>query len=1419
MELYEPAWLKYMQSQNKKRQEDRGIKAPKPSIVTGKAEVFRPTTPEEQRLAGLPDLAQAQKEYEASQLVAGALGQQTEGKPSKGLLSKALDVITFVPAVATAAVKEFVVDPMYQVAYAIQDATRTPEERAAAQEREKVSLDEFKKNVKERNFAQEMYKELAYEKDAPIWEKFLKEAAGFGIDIASTGGFGTGIRAAGLLGRKVATKTVANSAEDVFRRNATRFADETDQQFNRRAVDFGAKAGVAAIKGRSRGVRKVFEEEFKDKDLAKQLFDELPKDAQGGLQLVFRGRTVANLNAGGYLVDDIAKTLRLDDLAKNLNVPSLTQSTEKLVNAYQNTKNVLRADLLTTPGVAAIVGRVNKVLNNISGEQSRAWQSFVKTAVSDAKERDVIQAFKSFQAVPDITSFRNLRGKIVEDTNDFFKDFERFKKAAPDDYARAVEYMRNPAKAVLADANDPDNDLALAFYKRYRNDYDRYHKLLVANGFDVGYLDEYLPLMFVQAKDQAELGRILGVGPKNIPGAGYRPEKARTKFMKDQIDPVTKKVVRDADGNPVQVPMTPSEIKNMFIRQGRKDLADMIEDDPLVMLARYSTNVSRLLATRVTINNLLDRGVLWRSTAMQLYPDQAQLQKAIATMEPDKLGGMMKEFLDEPGAMSKFFESLNDDLARAYSTNDQQLIAQSKAQVEAFMNSLGTLSDDFMKQIRAGRSKVKRLEEKLAKEQSDELEQTIQRQGEIVGELATQREYIKAEQKRLRAAIEGREIKDSELLPKTLADTLAMSPGTRYRPIGGSEAAMETSFYLPKELAELTGEESLVNLIDRTMLLRRGDKKMLEETMQSIDQYLQFFRVGATFGRLSGFVLRNGYGAVQNNVIIAGSTAADHKVAQEVAKARVLTDYALTPFTQLSRADLATKRLDKLIDKGRLTESQAKRLREDISRYGAVQTKTVGDIREEILEGILGQKPVREGVTQWDVYKTAVDGGIYDRYVILPASQGLDADDASVVLLGVDPSRIVVRTDKAGRERGGVQKVMEGILNFGGTISADVAGRTINLRPVQLTRDLNQLMEEWVRLAPITTGLRKYGAEKGGAANAIMLMKAAQFDYSDLSDVERQIFRRVMPFYTYMKNNIAAQTRVLMNDPERIRRNLAGWEAVGNVFSDENGQNIVLPDYVGEMYGFLIDEDIRKALLKKSPSWLQAIMQNPLAFRPESPVLDLERYTRGGGGAVAEELISSSNPLAKAILQFALNENLFSGREYTMEDPAPNWFIATDKLLKTATGGAIDLGVRKSDRTGEFVADGRIIDIFKTMLPQIGTLERTALPLLDATIEAATGNPTDLSGSMSERAISNLLSQLGGVNVITVTPEVEEGVYRTMRQNIKDTIAMVAMDRGISREKLSELVYSLRDRGFTKEEIFQAVEQARQDGQLTPDVG
>jgi polyhydroxyalkanoate synthesis regulator phasin len=1427
-----PAWLSYLElskavsnEKYKPRTFDYGITAPLSQFG--------------ERLAENPDLAKAQKQYETAKLQAQALGIAEPGAPKKGVISKALDVITFLPSVATSAIKEFVWDPLSILAYEIQNPYLTPEQRAAAGDREKVSLDEFRKNVKERNFAQEMYGFLEYDKDAPIWEKALKEIGGLGIDIASTGGFGSGVRVASALGRKVAASQLDNAAIDIFKKNAVKLADETDDQFATRAADFAAKASTAQLEARSRGVRDLFKKEFTEIDPktnkvikdGDDVFKQLPKELQGGVQLYYRGKNIASLNAGGRLTDKVAQ---------RLGVGNLTNTTDKAVKAYQNTKNILRADALKTPGVNYVVGSINKVLNNVGGERSRAWSSYIGAIANNAKDEDVIVAFKGFRAIDEITNFRNLRTDTVRDTNQLFEDLVRFKKIDEAGFNRAIDYMKNPQKVLLANANDVKEDAALAYANRYRNEFDRYREDLVNAGLDVGYLDEYLPLLFTKVDDHEKITTYLKQGLKNVGSEGYNPEIARTKFLKDKIDPFTKKVIYQADNvTPVKVPMTPTEVKDYFVTIGRKDLADLVEDDPLNMLARYATNVSKISATKKLVNSLLNRGVLFKSTAMQLYPDTELLLQATKNMPPNELTKIVDDFVGAPGEMSKWLENLNDDLVIAFNTGDQQVIQKVKDEVGTFIDSLKDVRGGLNTYIAGLRKNKTKLEKEIEELQSQtnlfpDQEILLSKKAQLASieddilSRSANRTLIMKEQKRISDQVKGKLPDPTQETTDIVGGVLAQREGIKYISVGASEYAQEISYYLKKQLAGLTGEKELVGVLDRFVTVQKG-KKGTGELMQSVDEYLQFFRAGATFGRLSGFVLRNGYGAIQNNFVIAGSTARDHKVAREVAQTRLFTDVAMQPLATLTRKDKVTKRIDNLIDKGKLTESQAKRLRDDVDVYDFVQAKTIADIRDEVIETKLSSKFVDDNISYFDVYKTGRDGGIYDRYVILPASQGLNADDEAVSLLGIDPTktiintsklrkilgqavtdpeRIVTRTTRLGGERKRTQKISEGLLNFGVTISADTAGRKINLRPVQLTRDANQLMEEFVRLAPIVTGLRRYGKTEGGGSSAIMLMKAAQFDYSDLSDIERRVLRRALPFYTYMKNNVAAQTRILFNDPERIRRNLAGWEAVGDIMSDENGENYVIPDYIGEMYGFLIDEDLRKSMLAKSPWWLKELLQNPIAFRPESPVLDLERYSKGGFDNVTDELISSGNPIAKAIVQYSLQENLYSGREYTNEDPAPNWYVALDKIIP----GNI-LGVETNEK-GEKVAPGRNIDLFKSLIPQIGTIERSGLPIVDAVIEVITGEPSDLGSTMSERAITNLLSQLGGINVVTITPDVEKSVYYNMRKNIEDTVNSIALDNGIDRTKLRDAYNKLRDKGYSPEDIVTEIERLRQQGAL-----
>ena len=391
---------------------------------------------------------------------------------------------------------------------------------------------------------------------------------------------------------------------------------------------------------------------------------------------------------------------------------------------------------------------------------------------------------------------------------------------------------------------------------------------------------------------------------------------------------------------------------------------------------------------------------------------------------------------------------------------------------------------------------------------------------------------------------------------------------------------------------------------------------------------------------------------------------------------------------------------------------------------------------------------------------------------------------------------------------------------IGKILSADVAGRNIIIRPTQNTRDFNQLMEEMVRLAPIITGLRKYGNTEGGRKSAALLMKAAQFDYSNLTDFERQVLRRVLPFYTYTKNNIPVQLRALMNDPARTQRNLQFWDAVSNVFADDEGNNIVVPSYISQMYGFAVNDDYRKELMKDKPAWLQAILANPIAFRPESPVFDIEKYTLGGmgpGGIIpgqpaGEQILSSFNPFAKAILQ---------ARRYTADGtPAPSWAQALDSGLRKASNGKLNIGVSRDPDTGDFMMPDAIYDGIKTLIPTTGTIDRTFLPVIEI-LSGAMGGGQEKLTTAEERAVTNLLSTFGGVNLITLTEKTQQAELYNRMQNRKANIGMIASQQGIDPSKVNSYVNQLIKNGFDPVEdkvaIMVELDLARKQGIFTPD--
>jgi hypothetical protein len=302
-----------------------------------------------------------------------------------------------------------------------------------------------------------------------------------------------------------------------------------------------------------------------------------------------------------------------------------------------------------------------------------------------------------------------------------------------------------------------------------------------------------------------------------------------------------------------------------------------------------------------------------------------------------------------------------------------------------------------------------------------------------------------------------------------------------------------------------------------------------------------------------------------------------------------------------------------------------------------------------------------------------------------------------------------------------------------------------------------------------------------------------------------------------------------MNDPTRIQRNLQFWDAIGNVIGDGDGSDIVLPNYVSQMYGFALNEDYRKELMKDKPAWLQAVLANPIAFRPETPVADIERYTQGGmlgglipGAAGIEQIGSSITPPIKAALQVLLQQNLYTGKKYTADDsPAPLYAQTIDAVLRKASNNKLNIGVFRDPDSGDSVMSGKILDQMKTLFPPVGTFDRTLIPAIQIISGAVSGETPEALTAAEERAVTSALSQLTGLNVTTVTEKTQAAELYNRVKNRKDNVAVIAAQQGIDPGKVMTFTNSLIRQGLDpvqdREQIMMMLDQARRQGAFKPD--
>jgi hypothetical protein len=172
----------------------------------------------------------------------------------------------------------------------------------------------------------------------------------------------------------------------------------------------------------------------------------------------------------------------------------------------------------------------------------------------------------------------------------------------------------------------------------------------------------------------------------------------------------------------------------------------------------------------------------------------------------------------------------------------------------------------------------------------------------------------------------------------------------------------------------------------------------------------------------------------------------------------------------------------------------------------------------------------------------------------------------------------------------------------------------------QTSREAGDFFDQINRFA-----LYKWAREKKNYSpeKATELVKAVQFDYTNLTNFEREVMTRIFPFYRWSRNNIPFQLQKFVSDPRKFMRlYYANQEAKEEAKIDE----------------------------KKQPSYMRNTFNMPFGNRKEGttftanlPAEDLSKIS--GAAAFGKMLVDSINPSLKLPIELVANRNLFTNRE------------------------------------------------------------------------------------------------------------------------------------------------------------------------------
>lgn len=170
---------------------------------------------------------------------------------------------------------------------------------------------------------------------------------------------------------------------------------------------------------------------------------------------------------------------------------------------------------------------------------------------------------------------------------------------------------------------------------------------------------------------------------------------------------------------------------------------------------------------------------------------------------------------------------------------------------------------------------------------------------------------------------------------------------------------------------------------------------------------------------------------------------------------------------------------------------------------------------------------------------------------------------------------------------------------------------------------VGQAVENQARLVNFMANLRN----TGDVMLAAKRTKQFLFDYQSLTGFEKNVLRRLIPFYTYSRKNLELQVRTLFSTPGRISQEVQGLQTLGEVISGGEGltdeEQAALPQWMRSGIGILT---------KKNGEIVT--MLSSLGTPIEQPFAAMQ----------ANQFLGSLSPLIRVPIEQAAGYSFFQGK-------------------------------------------------------------------------------------------------------------------------------------------------------------------------------